>query len=62
MNKLKKLRKRMGLRQLDVARISNVGVTSLYYIEAGYDSRVSQKTKKKIAKALDKKVEEIFTD
>ena len=52
----------MGLRQLDVARISNVGVTSLYYIEAGYDSRVSQKTKKKIAKALDKKVEEIFTD
>lgn len=62
MNNLKKLRQRMGLRQVDIAKLSGVGLTTIYYIESGYEERASQKTKKKIAKALDKKVEEIFTD
>jgi len=60
MNNLKKFRIKMGLRQTDLAKRSRVGLTTIYYIESGYEDRTSQKTKEKIARSLGKKVKEIF--
>lgn len=60
MNNLKKFRLKMGLRQIDIAKLSGVGLTTLYFIEAGYDGRVKKRTKEKIAKALKLKIEELF--
>lgn len=60
MNKLKKVRQNMGLRQTDLAKRAGVGLTTIYYIESGYEDRASKKTKEKIALGLGKKVEEIF--
>ena len=62
MNKLKKIRQNMRLRQIDLAKRAGVGLTTIYYIESGYEERASQKTKEKIALGLGKKVEEIFVE
>jgi len=60
MNKLKKLRQKLGLRQVDVATLCGVGITTIWLIENGFEQRVSQKTKQKIARGFKLKVQELF--
>ena len=60
MNKLKQIRQNMGLRQIDLAKRAGVGLTTIWYLENGYDDRASQKTKKKIAQGLKLKIQEVF--
>lgn len=60
MSTLRKIREASGLRQIDVAKMSGIGLTTVWLIENGYENRVSQKTKEKIATALKMKVREIF--
>lgn len=60
MNKLREKREELSLRQVDVAKLTGVGLTTIWLLENGYDRRVSQKTKKKIAQGLKLKVQEVF--
>ena len=61
MNRLRETREGLGLRQVDVAKLSGVGLTTIWLIENGYDSRVSQKTKKKICSGLKLKEKDLFS-
>ena len=62
MNKLKKMRLDRGLRQVDLAVMSNVGATTIWLIEQGFEKRASEKTKRKIASALKVSVKDIFSE
>ena len=57
---LREKRKIFNLRIIDLAIKSGVGVSTIWLIEQGYERRTSGETKKKIARALDSTVEEIF--
>ena len=62
MNKLTEIRKKRKLRMVDIALKSGVGVSTVWLIEHGYIVRVSNRTKRKIAKGLGLKVEDIFPE
>ena len=59
-NTLRKKRKELNLRMIDVALKSGVGISTIWLIEQGYDQRVSIKTKRKIATALNLSINELF--
>jgi len=59
-NKLKSLRKERGLSQPEVAVGAGVSVTQIYFLELGYETRTTEKTKQKIAKFFDADVDDIF--
>jgi DNA-binding XRE family transcriptional regulator len=59
-NKLKALRKVKGLSQPQVAVGAGVSITSVYYLELGYEERTTAKTKEKLAKFFECDVEDIF--
>ncbi len=59
-NKLKALRKDRDLTQLQVAAGAGVSIACLYYLEAGFESRVREKTKKKLARFFEADVDDIF--
>lgn len=59
-NKLKALRKARGLTQPEVAVGAGISITSVYYLELGYEERTTEKTKKKLAKFFKCDVEDIF--
>lgn len=62
MNRIKEVREERGLRQLDVAKMCGIGVSTLWLIEQGYDQQVSEKTKRKIAAGLGSKIELLFPE
>lgn len=60
MNKLKELRKKQGLRQIDLARESNVSLTWIWVLENDFHHRVSREIKERVARVLSCKYEELF--
>jgi DNA-binding XRE family transcriptional regulator len=59
-NKVKALRKERGLTQPEVAVGSGISIACLYYLEAGFESRATQKTKSKLAKFFGVEVDDLF--
>ena len=59
-NEIRKKRKSLGFRMVDLSLRSGVGVSTIWLIEQGYNKRVLPETKKRIAGALDSTVEELF--
>jgi transcriptional regulator with XRE-family HTH domain len=59
-NKLKSLRKNRGLTQLQIAAGSGVSIACLYYLESGFESRVTPKTKKKLASFFGVNIDDLF--
>jgi len=62
MNKIKELRKKLKMRQIDLARKANISITWLWALENDYHERVSKGIKERVAKALKCKYEELFSD
>lgn len=61
-SKLKEVREGKGLTQIKLAREAGVSVQWIAKIEQGWDSGVSEKTRKKISIALGVSEEEIFPE
>ncbi|MGN0733716.1 MAG: helix-turn-helix transcriptional regulator [Emergencia sp.] len=59
-NRLKELREQKGISQEELSKISGVSRTIISYIETKKDVDVKLKTLVALARALDKKVSEIF--
>ena len=59
---LRTIRKKLGLRQVDLALKAGCGVSMIWLIENGYANRVSGNLKRKIALALGHRVEDIFPE
>jgi len=59
-NRVKSLRKSMGLNQAQVAVGIGIAVNTLYAIELGYDERTTLETKRKIAKFFKCNVNDLF--
>lgn len=62
MNKMKELRKKRGLRQIDLAKKTDVSLTWIWALENGFHNRVSFQIKNRVAEALGTPVEKIFSD
>jgi len=59
-NRLRSLRKNMGLSQTQLAAGVGVGIPTIYYIEQGYDEKTTIETKKKFAKFFKCDINDIF--
>lgn len=59
-NKLKSLRKKRGLTQPEVVVGAGISIACLYYLEAGFESRATQETKKKLAKFFEVDIDDLF--
>ncbi len=59
-NKLRSLRESQGLTQAQVAVGAGISIACLWYLEAGFESRTTQKTKEKLAQFFKCDVEDIF--
>jgi len=59
-NKIKALRKCRALTQLEVAAGAGISIACLYYLESGFESRVTEKTKKKLAGFFAVDVDDLF--
>jgi transcriptional regulator with XRE-family HTH domain len=62
MSKLREIREKQGLRQLDLAKKANVSLTWLWVLENSFSNRVSREVKQRVARALDYPYEELFTN
>jgi transcriptional regulator with XRE-family HTH domain len=62
MSKLKKMREKRGLRQLDLAKKADVSLTWIWVLENTFSDRVSRDIKKRVARALNCPYEEIFPE
>ncbi|MBL7083232.1 MAG: helix-turn-helix transcriptional regulator [Candidatus Aminicenantes bacterium] len=62
MNLLKEKRKEKRFRLVDLAEKSGVSITWIWTLEQGYKRGVSREIKKKIAKALDSPLEDLFPE
>ena len=60
MNKIKELRNKQGLRQIDIANKADVSLTWLWAMENGLHNRISEKIKERVANVLGVKVKELF--
>jgi len=59
-NKVKTLRKRRGLNQPQVAVGADISITTLWFIESGFDKKTTIETKKKLADFFECEVDDIF--
>ncbi len=59
-NKVKFFRMQKRLRQVDLARIANISIGTLWLIENDFDERTSREIKEKICEALKLKLEQVF--
>ena len=59
-NRLKSLRKERGLSQPQVAVGAGISITQIYFLELGYETRTTAKTKQKIARFFDADVDDLF--
>ena len=62
MSKLTVVRKKKGLRMVDVATLADCSLSMVWLAENGYEKRLSPRLKGKIAKALRVPVEKLFPD
>jgi len=60
MTKMKKLRQLQGLRQIDLAKKTNVSLSWLWALENGLYTKVSDDVKKRVANALGTLPEKLF--
>lgn len=60
MNKVKKQRERLRLRQIDLAKKANISLAWLWSLENGFEDRVSIEVKNRVANALDCEYDELF--
>lgn len=60
MTKMKMLRQRQGLRQIDLAKKTNISLSWLWALENGLHAKVSNDVKKRVANALGTPPEKIF--
>jgi len=59
-NKIRSLRKAKGLSQAQIAVGAGVSLTTVFYLELGYEARTSEEIKKKLAEFFDCDVDDIF--
>ena len=59
-NKIYSLRKAKGLSQAELAVGVGVSITTIYYLELGYEERTTDEVKKRIAEFFDVDVDDIF--
>ena len=52
MSKVKKLREKMKLRQVDLAKKADISIGWLWALENGFEDRVSIEVKRRVADAL----------
>lgn len=62
MNRIKQIRERQGLRQVDLAKKANLSLGWLWVLENSFSHRVSKSIKKRVAKALGHEYEELFPE
>lgn len=60
MSKIREMRTRRGLRQLDLAKKADISLTWLWALENSFSARVSREIKERVARALDCPYDEIF--
>ena len=60
MTKIKAMRVKLGLRQLDLAKKADVSLTWLWALENSFSSRVSKDIKDRVARALGCAYEDLF--
>lgn len=60
MNRVRELRKKSGMRMVDLAKKAAVSITTLWLIENDFDERTSREIKERISKALRCRYEEVF--
>ena len=61
MNNIRKIREEKGMKQIDLAQTIGISVGYLCHLENGTRNNPSMHTMVKIAKALNRSIEEIFT-
>jgi transcriptional regulator with XRE-family HTH domain len=61
-SELRRIRKAMGLRMIDLAVKAGVGVSTVWQLENGYGGRATEDTKRKIASGLCLRVEDVFPE
>jgi|GEM_PF-1963699 len=59
-NRLKSLRENRGVSQPQLAVGANVAVTTIYFLENGFEERIGEAVKKRIADFFEVDVEDIF--
>jgi transcriptional regulator with XRE-family HTH domain len=59
-NRLKALRQSRGLTQTQVAAGAGVSIATIWYLESGFDQKVTAKTKQKLTKYYGVKTSDIF--
>lgn len=60
MTKIKRLREKMKMRQIDLAKKAKVSITWLWALENGFEDRVSFEIKMRVADALNCDYDELF--
>ena len=60
MSVLKEIRKKQGMRLVDLAKKSGISIGWIWNLEQGYNKGVSKEIKSRIAKALDSPFEKVF--
>lgn len=61
MNNIRKIREEKGMKQIDLAQTIGISVGYLCHLENETRNNPSMRTMVKIAKALNRSIEEIFT-
>ena len=59
-NKLKSLRKKKNLTQPEVAVGADVAITTIYFLEAGFEERTGEDVKKKLAEFFRVDIDDLF--
>lgn len=62
MNRVKEFRTKAKMRLVDLAVKANVSVTWIWYLENGYDERISKEIKTRIVEALGCEYRVLFPD
>jgi len=62
MNRVREVRKKLKLRLIDLAKKADVSMTWLWYVENGYDKRVSKEMKERLVEALECEYGTLFPD
>lgn len=62
MSKIREMREKQGLRQIDLAKRADVSLTWLWVLENSLSQRVSREVKERVARALNCSYEEVFPE
>ena len=62
MSKIKAMRTKLGLRQLDLAKKADISLTWLWALENSFSRRVSRAIKERVARALGCPYEKLFPE